>query len=87
MADLLLGVRRLSNASGVEIRLSRGRVAVGSYEGQATSRKTVSLEVLNGHGEYEVLLEGSEWEVARFVASANRLYDVAQEMKLREAVR
>ena len=46
------------------------------------SRKTVAVEVLNAHGEWEVLVEGSEEFVYGALMVAKRVLDIGLQMKM-----
>ena len=83
--DRLVGlVADVASASGVTLRGPiRGRVVFGAYEAQVMSRKVVVVELLNAHGEWEILIEGSENEVYVALMAAKRLYDVALQLKFR----
>jgi len=74
------GAARLSNGCGVQLRSYRGRVACGVYEASALYRHLATVEALNGHGEWEILLRGSELEVKRFIDAANRLMDLGKDV-------
>jgi hypothetical protein len=78
MVDRLVGlVRDVSSASGVVLRGPvYGRVVVGRYEAQVMSRKTVTVECLNAHGEWEVLIQGKEEEVWAGLTATKRVLDI-----------
>jgi len=84
-ADRLRGlVADVASASGVTLRgPTRGREVFGHYEAQVMSRKTVAVELLNAHQEYEILIEGSENEVYAALTAAKRLFDVGLQMRFR----
>jgi hypothetical protein len=78
MVDRLVGlVADVSSASGVTLKGPvYGRVVVGAYEAQVMSRKVVTVECLNAHGEYEILIQGKEEEVWAGLTAAKRLLDI-----------
>jgi len=84
--DRLVGlVADVASASGVTLRGPiRGRVVFGAYEAQVMSRKVVVVEMLNAHGEWEILIEGGENEVYVALTAANRLYDVALQLRFKD---
>ena len=84
-ADRLRGlVADVASASGVTLRgPTRGREVFGHYEAQVMSRKTVAVEALNAHGEYEILIEGSEAEVFAALAAAKRILDIQLQLRFK----
>jgi hypothetical protein len=83
--DRLIGlIGDVASASGVTLRGPiRGRVVFGCYESQVLSRGTVAVECLNAHGEYELLVGGSEAEVYAALTAMKRLYDIGLQMRFR----
>jgi hypothetical protein len=83
--DRLVGlVRDVSSASGVVLRGPvYGRVVVGAYEAQVMSHKMVTIEALNAHGEYEVLIQGTEEEVWMGLRAAKRLMDIGLQQRFK----
>lgn len=76
---LLPLIQRVALLSGVTLRGPlRGREVFGRYEAQAMSRKTVSVEALNLHGEWEIWVSGSELEVRRTLEAVVRLLEVGK---------
>ena len=70
-------VADLASASGVTLRGPiRGKEVFGRYEAQVMSRRTVLVEALNGHGEWEILIQGSEENVHVALSMAKRLLDI-----------
>ena len=76
--DRLVGlIADVSSCSGVTLRGPiRDKEVFGHYEAQVMSRKTVAVEALNAHGEYEILIEGSEAEVFAALSAAKRILDI-----------
>jgi len=76
--DRLVGlVADLASASGVTLRGPvRDREVFGRYEAQVMSRRTVLVEAQNAHGEWEILIQGSEENVHMALVAAKRLIDI-----------
>ena len=83
--DRLRGlVADVASASGVSLFLHPvGRVVYGVYESQAMSRRVRRLDVVNAHGEQEVLIEGSEAEVFAALTAAKRILDIQLQLRFK----